>query len=125
MNKAIFLLPALLLASCGDPKPEKAPDVAAVAEKAAAPAPEKAPEPTPGAPLTPEAIKELSVSIETAMSEIPPELRNEFQKAFVCYNKAAEAKSKAEKTPVPTITGDTIRQITASLKAAGGVAAAC
>lgn len=78
---------------------------------------------------TPEPVattsEELVATIEKAMSEIPPEMRIEFQKAFECFNKTEEASYQKQKKPRPGITGDTIRQITADLKAAGGKAKTC
>ena len=58
-------------------------------------------------PLSPKEVETLKVDINTAMSEIPPELRNDFQSFFAC-------EVKRDKSPV---TGQRIRSMTAALKA--------
>ena len=62
--------------------------------------------------LSPKEVETLKVDINTAMGEIPPELRNAFQSYFAC-------EIKRDNSPV---TGERIRKMTAALKANRGLA---
>lgn len=73
------------------------------------------PKPTPTALATPLTEAEVAVirdGITKAMDEVPPELRNDFQKAFTCD--AAKDSS--------AMTAERIRAITARLKADRSIA---
>lgn len=78
-------------------------------EPAAEPAKVEAePSPAPQAtPLTEAEVAVIRDGIEDAMNEVPPELRNDFQKAFSC---------DAARDP-SAMTAERIRKITARLKA--------
>lgn len=112
MRHARFLLVsaiALSLAGCNFLGGETASEPAKVEQTKAAP--KAAPTAVP-TPLTEAEVTVIREGIIKAMDEVPPELRNDFQKAFSCD----AAKDASPMTP------DRIRAITARLKADRSIA---
>lgn len=99
---ATLVLP---LAACGEKTPDKP-----KTQQAAKPAPAKPAGPV--APLTPAQVTQVRESISKAMDDVPPELRNDFQRLFTC-------ETARDKAPM---TAERIRDMTARLKANRGLA---
>ncbi len=93
----ILAATALCLAACGDAKDEGG----AGQTKAAAVA-KKAPQ------------KKINAPVEDAMMSIPPELREDYQKAFACEVKRNKAKGDAKAI---NVTPEYVKDLTARLKA--------
>lgn len=72
----------------------------------------------PAAAAEDQKLKAFQDSVEKAMSDIPPEYRDAFQKEFACEIERNNASSQPQE-----INASTIREITARLKA--GKAAGC
>lgn len=110
MNKTIAAIAlTIALAGCGSKgkEPEQKPQPAAVKPK---PAPAKV---TPKAPMTPAQVQQFHVSFEDAMKEIPPELRQQWQKLFECEIKKNAKLPAAQQR---NFDGDAVRELTAQLK---------
>lgn len=104
---------AIALTACGSKKqPEPQPTAAttAVAKPAATPAKPEGPK----KPLTEVEVKEFHQTFEKAMSDIPPELRADFQKLFQCE---VTKNNKLPPASQANIDGDWVVQKTAELKA--------
>lgn len=98
---------AFMITACGSEK--KAPDPAPTAAAKTAPAPKKA----PAQPKTAEEVKVFHENFETAMTKIPPELREPFQKLFGCE---VAKNNKLPAAQQVLIDGDWVVRKTAELK---------
>ena len=111
-NIIIALAASLALAACGSSEEKK--DVAAEAKVEA---PKVAPA-KPGQPKTEAQIKDeqkqVQQTVEQAMAEIPPELREKHQTAFNC---TIEKNNRLPAAQQKQIGVDTIKAITGQLKA--------
>ena len=119
--KNIFLATTLLaLAACGSAGEEAPKADADEVEAPAAETPATQDPAAPGKPKTEAEIKrELAAfqdSVEKAMSDIPPELRDKFQQAFSC-----EIEKNSKLAEPKEINAATIRSITARLESGGAV----
>ena len=107
---AIFaaLAVAVPLAACGDRQPETAPT------KVETPKPAATPEKPKGGGMSQAEVKQFSVSFEEAMREIPPELRNDFQKYMECEIQANNKRPAADQKQID---GSRVREMTKALQA--------
>ncbi len=97
---------ALLVSACSGAKDEPKP---APKKETAAATKSK----SPNAPMTPAEVKAFSDSFEKAMGDIPPELREDFQKVFNCE---AAKNSKLPPEKQRNIDAKAVREITDALK---------
>lgn len=102
------LAAALPLAACGDKQPEPKPTAVA------SPKPVATPDKPKDGGMSAAEVKQFSVTFEEAMREIPPELRNDFQKYMEC-----EIQANAKRPPADQkqIDGSRVREMTKALQA--------
>lgn len=98
----------LALGGCGSNKPSEQPSASATAEP---------PKPKPLSEVDPEAYHD---NLESAMREIPPALRPDFQKLLAC--EVARQKSTGEVQP---LNAKLVRELTSRLKSDPNAATSC
>ena len=108
----IALSASLSLAACSDKEDANAVDLSPAALNGTKTPPKpKAKE--KGAAMTPEEIKAFAGSFEDAMREIPPELREDFQKYMDCEIKANDKRPADQKKAIDAAR---VIEMTAALK---------
>lgn len=102
------LAAALPLAACGDRQPEPAPT------KVETPKPAATPDKPKDGGMSQTEVKQFSNNFEEAMRDIPPELRNDFQKYMECEIQANNKRPEADRKQID---GNAVREMTKALQA--------